>query len=279
MAAKKQEEQPLDIDEFRIKPGEDVDLIKWDAGDTSEAPAGKKKSKKIEDDLDERLSNLQEMLYAEHKHKLLVILQAMDTGGKDGVIRRVFNGINPAGVRVAHFREPSEEEKERGFLWRAYKPIPAAGELVIYNRSHYEGVLVERVHKIVPEQVWKKRYGEIVEFENILVSEGIKILKFYLHITFEEQKERIMERLQDPTKEWKFSVDDIQERKLWPEYMKAYQDALKNTSTENSPWYVVPANHKWFRDLLVATTIVETLEAMNMHYPRLSIDPKSIKLK
>jgi PPK2 family polyphosphate:nucleotide phosphotransferase len=263
---------PLDSERFVIKPGQTVDLGKLDPDDTSAAPLGKKKSKEEETGLDEKLDQLQEMLFAEHRHKVLIVLQAMDTAGKDGIIRRVFRGMNPAGVRVAHFRQPSQEELEHGFLWRAYNQVPANGEVVIFNRSHYEGVLVERVHKLVPEQVWQKRYDEINEFEDLLVEQDTTIMKFFLHISSEEQKKRIEERLKDPTKEWKFSEDDIAERKLWPEYMRAYEAALAKTSTKSAPWYAVPANHKWFRDYVVATIIVETLEGLGMSYPRLSKD-------
>ncbi len=202
----------------------------------------------------------------------------MDTAGKDGVIRRIFEGVNPAGVRVVHFREPTQEETDRGFLWRAYKQIPARGEITIFNRSHYEGVLVERVHNTVPKEVWEKRYEEITVFERQLVDENTTILKCYLHIDYQTQKKRLEERLEDPTKEWKFGKADLQERKLWQEYMKAYEDMLNKTSTTFSPWYVIPSNHKWFRDLLIARIVVESLEKMQMHYPKLPKELRSVKI-
>jgi PPK2 family polyphosphate:nucleotide phosphotransferase len=267
----------LNLDRFRVQLGQELDLEKIDPEDTSASPWSKKKVKDEEEErLDKKLDQLQEMLFAEHKHKLLVVLQAMDTGGKDGVIRRVFRGMSPAGVRVAHFRQPSQEEIDHGFIWRAYKQIPGDGEFVIFNRSHYEGVLVERVHNLVPRQVWERRYDEINEFEELLVSQGITVVKFFLHISSEEQKKRIEERLKDPTKEWKFSEDDIRERKKWDDYMKAYEDALKKTSTKDAPWYIVPSNHKWFRDVVVSTAIVATLESLDMHYPKLALNPGTI---
>jgi len=266
----------MDTSEYRIGPGKPVDLNDWDPDDTSASPWKKKDAKEESDKLDNKLDQLQEMLYVEHKRSLLIVLQGMDTSGKDGVIRSVFQGVNPSGVRVVHYRQPSEEEKDHGFLWRAYKQIPGKGELTIFNRSHYEGVLVERVHNIVPKEVWQKRYEEINEFEQLVSQEGNTILKFFLHIGFEEQKKRILARIQDPTKEWKFSEDDIRERKFWPEYMKAYQDALTKTSTNSAPWFLIPSNHKWFRDILVASIIVETLESFKMSYPKI---PKDLKEK
>jgi len=225
------------------------------------------------------MEELQELLYAEHKHKVLIVLQAMDTGGKDGTIRRVFDGVNPQGVRVAGFRVPTPEELDHDFLWRVHTQVPGNGEIVIFNRSHYEGVLVSRVHKLVPEKVWKARYQEINDFERSLYDEGTTILKFYLHIDKDEQKKRLQARLDDPTKRWKFSTHDLPERKFWSEYMKAYQDALEKTSTKWAPWYVVPANHNWFRDVIISTVIVRTLEELDMHYPPGAKDMKSIAIK
>ncbi len=219
------------------------------------------------------------MLYAEHKHKVLVVLQAMDTGGKDGVIHRVFQGVNPQGVQVAHFREPTPEELDHGFLWREHQPVPGRGELVIFNRSHYEGVLVERVHKLVTDEVWHRRYRQINDFERLLAEEDTTVLKFYLHISKDEQKKRLQQRLDDPSKNWKFSNEDLPERKLWGEYMKVYEDALNKTSTEWAPWLIIPANHKWFRDLVVSRIIVKAMEKLDMHYPKMDKDPSSIHIE
>jgi PPK2 family polyphosphate:nucleotide phosphotransferase len=191
----------------------------------------------------------------------------LDTGGKDGAIRRVFDGVNPAGVRVASFKAPTAEELDHDFLWRIHKETPAKGELVIFNRSHYEDVLVVRVHDIVPPDVWKKRFDQINEFEQTLAENGTTILKFYLHIDKDEQKERLQARLDDPNKRWKFRLGDLQERKLWTEYMHAYEDVLSKTSTDQAPWYIVPANRKWFRDLVISSALVDTLAGLDMKYP------------
>jgi PPK2 family polyphosphate:nucleotide phosphotransferase len=263
---------------YRIKPGQIVDISQLDPDGQSSSGIKKGDSKAETKKLTQKLDGLQEQLFAEHSHKLLIVLQAMDTGGKDGVIRRIFEGVNPSGVRVAHFREPSQDEADHGYLWRVYAQIPANGEIVIFNRSHYEGVLVERVHNVIPKSVWEERYQEINQFEKILVQEGVTLLKFFLHIDSEEQKRRIEERLADPTKEWKFSDDDLQERKLWDDYMKAYGAVLSRTSTEYSPWYAVPSNHRWLRDLIVSTVVVETLESFKMKYPKLPASSKGVKI-
>jgi PPK2 family polyphosphate:nucleotide phosphotransferase len=264
--------------QYRIEPGRSVRLREWDPDDTS-GFKGKKADGLAElSRLRDRLESLQETLYAERKHKVLVVLQGMDTAGKDGTIKRVFEGVNPQGVRVAHFGVPSQEERDHDFLWRVHKQVPGNGELVIFNRSHYEAVLVERVHKVVPKEVWQRRYELINEFERGLAEEGTSILKFYLHIDADEQKKRLLDRLRDPTKQWKFNPSDLPERKLWPEYMKAYEEALQRTSTEWAPWYLVPANHHWFRDLVVSTVLVGRLEDLHLRYPPPGFDPKSIAI-
>lgn len=214
-----------------------------------------------------KLSALQEVLYAEHKHKVLVVLQAMDTGGKDGAIRHVFSGVNPEGVRTVSFKVPSAEELDHDFLWRVHAKVPARGELVIFNRSHYEDVLVVRVHELVPEDVWSKRYEQINEFERMLSENGTTILKFFLHIDQDEQKERLQARLDDSEKRWKFNKGDLDERKLWPKYQQAYEDAIRKTSTKWAPWYVVPANRKWYRNVAIMETLVNRLEKLDMKFP------------
>lgn len=218
-------------------------------------------------ELNSRLESLQEVLFAEHKHKVLIILQAMDTGGKDGAIRRVFDRVNPSGVRVASFKAPTSQELDHDYLWRVHQQVPGKGEMVIFNRSHYEDVLVVRVHNYVPPEVWGARYEQINEFERMLSENGTTILKFYLHISQQEQKERLQARLDDPTKNWKFRTSDLEERKFWPDYMKAFEDVLSRTSTAHAPWYIVPANRKWFRDLCISTILVKTLEGLKMQYP------------
>jgi PPK2 family polyphosphate:nucleotide phosphotransferase len=254
--------------QYRVKPGSKVDLNKWDPNERGAFEGGKKEGKKALLALNDRLEPLQELLYAEHKHKVLIVLQAMDTGGKDGTIRHVFEGVNPQGVRVAGFKVPTQEELDHDYLWRVHKQTPGRGEIVIFNRSHYEDVLVVRVHELVPEEVWTKRYDQINAFERTLAEEGTTILKFFLHIDLEEQKQRLQARLDEPNKRWKFSTGDLKERKLWPKYMEAYEDVLSKTSTKWAPWYVVPANRKWYRNLVIATTLIEALEGLDMSYPQ-----------
>lgn len=267
------------MDRYRIKPGSRVDLCEWDPNDKSAFPEGKKAGRKRLLELNQRLEELQELLYAEHKHKVLIVLQAMDTGGKDGTIRHVFEGVNPQGVRVASFKKPTLEELDHDYLWRVHEQVPGKGEMVIFNRSHYEDVLVVRVHNLAPKGVWSKRYDHINSFERTLADEGTTILKFFLHIDLNEQKERLQARLDEPNKHWKFNPGDLKERKLWPKYMKAYEDAISKTSTDWAPWHIVPANRKWYRNLVVGTVIIETLEGLNMRYPEPEFDPADIKIE
>jgi len=261
---------------YRVKPDSKVDLSKWDPEDSSEFDGNKEEGRAALANLNRKLAELQEILYAEHKHQVLIVLQAMDTGGKDGAIRHVFKGINPQGVRVASFKVPSAIEMDHDYLWRIHQQTPGKGEMVIFNRSHYEDVLVVRVHKLVPEKVWKRRYQQINNFEKLLAEEGTTILKFYLDISAEEQKERLRARLEDPTKHWKFHPNDLKERQLWKEYLRAYEDALEKTSTRYAPWYIVPANKKWYRDLVMASVILETLKDLKMEYPQPKYDVGSI---
>ncbi len=214
-----------------------------------------------------RLQTLQERLYAEHQRSLLVVLQAMDTGGKDGTIKHVFGGLNPQGCQVWSFKKPSDEEANHDFLWRYHQRAPQRGMISIFNRSHYEDVLVVRVKELVPKEVWQERYHLINEFEHMLTLNNIRVIKFFLHISKDEQKRRLESRLEDPDKHWKFSSNDIKERKFWDDYQIAFQDAINNCSTAYAPWYVVPANKKWYRNLVVARTIADTLESMNPQYP------------
>jgi PPK2 family polyphosphate:nucleotide phosphotransferase len=252
---------------YLVEPGKKVKLSEWDPNDTSEFKGGREQARVEVLKQNLRLRELQEVLYAEHKHKILIVLQAMDTGGKDGAIRHVFEGVNPNGTRVANFKQPAGEELEHDYLWRVHKQVPATGELVIFNRSHYEEVLIVRVHKLVPEEVWKPRYDQINDFEEMLAENGTIILKFYLHIDKEEQKRRLQARLDDPNKHWKFRKGDLEERKLWPEYMQAYEDVLNKTSTPVAPWFIVPANHKWYRDLVISSILLERLEGLKMKFP------------
>jgi PPK2 family polyphosphate:nucleotide phosphotransferase len=213
------------------------------------------------------VAELQKKLYASSERALLVVLQAMDAGGKDGVIRSVLTGVNPAGIRVTSFKAPSEIELAHDYLWRVHPACPARGQIGVFNRSHYEDVLVVRVKKLVPEDRWRKRYGHIRDFEQMLVDEGTSIVKLFLHISFEEQRARLQDRIATPDERWKFRGGDLDERKLWPDYMKAYRDALAQTSTDDAPWYVVPGDRKWVRNLAVAHILRDALEQIDPRYP------------
>ena len=255
------------MDRYRVEEGSRVDLADWDPADQSQFAGGKQDGEKATARLNKRLEELQETLWADRRHRLLVVLQAMDTGGKDGTIRKVFEGVNPAGVRVATFKAPTASELAHDYLWRVHPHVPGDGEITIFNRSHYEDVLVVRVHDLVPRERWEKRYGHLVDFERLLADEGTTILKFFLHISEDEQRRRLQARIDDPTKHWKFSLGDLDERKHWDDYQRAYEEAISNTSTRFAPWYVVPANRKWYRDLVVANVLVKALEAMELRYP------------
>jgi PPK2 family polyphosphate:nucleotide phosphotransferase len=264
------------METYQVQPGMTVDLNNWDPNDKSLFPVKKKAGKQLLPQLNQELEELQELLYAESKHKILIVLQAMDTGGKDGTIRHVFEGVNPQGVKVAGFKVPTPKELAHDYLWRVHKHTPGKGEIVIFNRSHYEDVLVVRVHNLVPEEVWSKRYEHIRAFEKLLADEGTTILKFYLHINQEEQKERLQARLDEPHKNWKFSKGDLAERALWDDYQSAYQDALAKTSTEYAPWYIIPANRKWYRNLVISTIIIDKLKSLQMAYPEPEEDLEGI---
>lgn len=256
-----------DIRKYLVEPGKKFRLSDHDSGDTSLSPGGKAKGKEELAGLSDRLDELQELLYANHDRKLLIVLQGMDTSGKDGTIRHVFNSVDPLGVRVESFKVPTSDELDRDFLWRVHMKVPRRGEIVIFNRSHYEDVLVVRVHELVPEKVWRARYEQINQFENMLSDTGTTIVKFFLNIDRDEQKERLQARLDDKEKRWKFAKGDLAERKLWDDYEKAYQDALEQTSTKWAPWYVVPANAKWYRNLIVANVLIDTLKKMDLKAP------------
>jgi PPK2 family polyphosphate:nucleotide phosphotransferase len=250
---------------LRVTPGDRVDLSKLDPGDTH--GFDKERGKDAIDGLLDRLTELQERLWAEQQRSVLVVLQGIDAAGKDGTIRKVMTAFNPQGCPVSSFKVPSTEELAHDFLWRIHKRVPAKGEVGIFNRSHYEDVLVVRVHDIVPKKVWSGRYDHIVEFEESLTENGTTIVKFFLYIDKDEQRERFQARYDDPTKRWKFALRDLDERKRWDDYIAAYEDALSKTSTDAAPWYVIPANHKWFRDLAVASILEATLDDLDPQYP------------
>lgn len=264
---------------YRIAPGSKVHLSRYDPADTSEAKGGKAGTEKAFADLNQRLEILQERLWAEHEHKVLVLLQGMDTSGKDGIIRKVFERVNPLGVRVAAFKVPTAEELDHDFLWRVHPRVPGRGEMVIFNRSHYEDVLVPRVRRLVPEKVWRARYDQVNDFERLLTGTGTTVLKFYLHISKEEQKERLQARLDNPEKRWKFRKGDLEDRALWPEYIEAYEELLSRTSTRHAPWYVVPADKKWYRDLVVATVLVKTLAKLGIGRPEPAEDLSGVVIE
>jgi PPK2 family polyphosphate:nucleotide phosphotransferase len=259
-----------------VSPGHKIKLSKIDPADTGGSSKEKELGRFCE--LREKISELQTILHAEHRRSLLLVFQAMDTGGKDGAIKDLCAGLNPAGLEVRSFKAPTSYELDHDFLWRVHQAAPGKGMIGIWNRSHYEDVLVVRVHKLVPKKVWKARYDQINRFEEILSENGTTIVKFMLHISKEEQKKRLQARLDRPEKWWKFNVGDIKERACWSDYQKAYEDALNKCSTKWAPWHVVPANHKWARNLALAEVVLRTLKEMDPRYPRVVFDPKTIKL-
>jgi PPK2 family polyphosphate:nucleotide phosphotransferase len=263
--------------ELIATPGKKIKLDKWDPEDT----LGWEKNHKMKASLEktiEKLDNLQYLLYAEHRRALLIVLQGLDAAGKDGTIRHVMSGVNPQGCRVTSFKKPTSEELAHDFLWRIHKAVPPTGDIGIFNRSHYEDVLIARVHNLVPKEVWARRYDEINDFERALEENNVKILKFFLHISKDEQKSRFQQRIDDKDRQWKISESDFAERKYWDDYTKAYEAALTNCSTKHAPWYVVPSNKKWFRNLAVSHILVETLEELHMKFPAPTVDVSKIKL-
>lgn len=254
-------------DRWLVEPGSKLELDKIDTASTEGAPGRKSITEAALIPLREELSGLQERLWAEHRRSLLVVLQAMDTGGKDGTIRNVFSGVNPQGTKVVSFKAPCQEELDHDFLWRIHRAAPAAGEIGVFNRSHYEDVVIVRIHNLVPKQVWRERYDLINAFEKQLTHGGTTLVKFFLHMSKDEQLRRLKERLADPEKRWKFNKADLVERALWEDYQTAYRDAIRKTSTAIAPWYVIPADHRWYRNWAVATVIVETLKRMDPLIP------------
>ena len=251
----------------RVKPGRNVRLKEFDPDDTGDFKNDQQARSLLEKDV-ERLYELQEKLYADNRYSLLVVLQGMDASGKDGTIKHVMRGRNPQGVQVTSFKAPSHEELDHDFLWRVHRALPRRGNIGIFNRSHYEDVLIARVEKLVTKEVWKKRYDEINRFEELLADTGTIVVKFFLHIGKDEQKERFEARLRDPAKRWKFSIGDLAVRRKWNDYQEAYEDAVTRCSTAHAPWFIVPANKKWFRNMAVARTLVETLESLDLNYPK-----------
>jgi PPK2 family polyphosphate:nucleotide phosphotransferase len=263
--------------ELRIAPDSRVKITDIDPADThgaSKASAAKQLEKNCE-----KLSLLQYQLYAESQRSVLVVLQGIDAGGKDGTIKHVMSGLNPQGVDVTAFKVPEGAEKRHDYLWRVHSAVPEFGKIGIFNRSHYEDVLVVRVHNLVPKKEWEKRYRQINDFERMLGENHVHVVKFLLYISKEEQARRFRLRIDDETKNWKFSAADLHEREYWDQYMDAYTDVLRKCSTEDAPWYVIPANHKWFRNLAVSQILVDTLEKLNLKFPKPAADLKGIKFE
>jgi len=263
---------------LRVKPGAKVDLADIDPAGTH----GFEKGRDLEAALAKniaRIDELQYLMYAEHRRALLVVLQGIDASGKDGTIRHVMTGFNPQGCRVTPFKAPTPEELAHDFLWRIHHAVPGKGDAAIFNRSHYEDVLVVRVHELVPAPVWKRRYDQINDFERYLAENDVVIVKFFLHISKDEQKRRLERRLEDSTRQWKVALSDFEERKRWKDYQRAYEDAITTCNTKEAPWYVVPGDKKWFRNLAVSQVLVETLEALDMHFPKPTVDLSRVKVE
>ena len=222
------------------------------------------------------LRELQKVLYAQNRHRILVVMQAMDTGGKDGCIESVFSRVDPQGIHVVPFKKPTEEELSRDFLWRVHARVPSNGDMVIFNRSHYEDIIAVRVKQLFHPDVWKRRMRHVIEFERMLAEEGTTIVKIFLHISKEEQKQRLESRLANPAKHWKFNPDDLKDRVLWDEFMTAYEETIGETAADHAPWYVIPADRKWYRNLCVARIMVDTLRNLDMTYPTISWDPSKV---
>ena len=268
------------LERYGVKPGTKMDFGKFDSNEKSLFQGGGKDAFEPQfDELQYQLQTLQKMLYAQNKHRVLVVMQAMDTGGKDGCIKHVFSRIDPQGIHVRSFKKPTEEELAHDFLWRVHSKVPTRGQLVIFNRSHYEDIVAVRVKKIFPDEVWKRRQRHVIEFERMLAEEGTTIVKIFLHISKDEQKRRLESRLENPAKHWKINPDDLVDRARWDEFMSAYEDVITKTTTEHAPWYVVPADRKWYRNLCVARIMLDTLKKLNMEFPPINWDPATIKIE
>jgi len=265
------------VKEFRVAPGGTVRLRDLDPS----YKGGYNKRHAVEkvEELRQKMSDLQQRLFAERKRSLLIVLQALDAGGKDGVIKHVIGSMSPDGCHVANFKEPTPQELAHDFLWRVEAQTPARGEIAIFNRSHYEDVLIVRVHNLVPKSVWSQRYEQINDFERRLKQNGTRILKFFLHISEEEQLDRFEQRLDNPAKRWKISEADYTEREYWDDYLRAYEDAFARCNSNDSPWFVIPADHKWYRDLAVSEIIVSEMESMNFQVPKPTIDIEATRHK
>lgn len=260
---------------YRVKPGAAVNLSKWPT-DQVRGKLDKENARLSTQAHADRLAELQYNLYAEGKRSFLFVFQGMDTAGKDGTIRRVLGEMNPQGCRVASFKKPTEEDLSHDYLWRVHREAPAAGMVRIFNRSHYEDVLIVRVNHLVPKSLWSKRYAQINQFESLLASRGTIIIKFFLHISRKEQKKRFLARLEDPAKRWKFNAGDLEVRKQWGDYMKAYEAVLSKCSKANAPWYVIPSDRKWYRNFVISEIIRAKMESLTYKLPEADVDPGTI---
>jgi PPK2 family polyphosphate:nucleotide phosphotransferase len=260
-----------------VKSGSKIRLKDYDPGYRGKHESHKSALPEIQANL-QKIEHLQYRMYAENKHSLLIVLQGLDAAGKDGVVRHVLTGMNPSGCISVNFKQPTKEDLARDFLWRVHPHVPAKGSVAIFNRSHYEDVLVVRVHRLAPEKVWSKRYDQINDFERLIVTENnTTILKFFLHISKEEQLARFKKRLDDPDRQWKISDSDYKEREYWDDYVEAFEDVLTKTSTEHAPWFIIPSNHKWFRDLAISQIIVRQMEEMDMQLPKPTVNLAEIR--
>lgn len=268
------------LERYWVKPGTRVNLTQNDSAEkTLFFGANKLESDPQFAELQNQLRDLQKILYSQNKHRVLVVMQAMDTGGKDGCIKHVFSHIDPQGIHVRSFKKPSEEELSYDFLWRIHSKVPHRGQLVIFNRSHYEDIIAVRVKKIFPDEVWQRRQQHVMDFERMLAEEGTTIIKIFLHISKDEQKRRLEERLNNPAKHWKFNPDDLADRSRWDDFMHAYEEVIAKTSTELAPWYIVPADRKWYRNLCVARIMLDSLKGLDMELPKVDWDPQSVRIE
>ncbi|MFA7625974.1 MAG: PPK2 family polyphosphate kinase [Candidatus Kapaibacterium sp.] len=267
------------IGKYIVEPGRKINLHKIDANEHKQFDGNKESAYEQVRALNLKLDELQKIQHGEKQRKVLIVFQGMDASGKDGAIRNVFHSVNPSGVYVAHFGAPSRKELSHDFLWRIHDKVPANGEMVIFNRSHYEDVLIVRVQNLKSKDIWSKRYQHIVNFEKLLYDEGTLIYKFYLHISNEEQRRRLQERVDNPDKHWKIEPNDFKDREKWNDYIDAYNDVLNLTSRKWAPWYIIPSNKKWYRDLIISNILVCELSKLNMKYPKAKIDYTGIIVK
>ncbi|MGJ3243076.1 MAG: PPK2 family polyphosphate kinase [Opitutales bacterium] len=263
---------------YRVQPQSRVDVRRWPVDDRESFDFPKKEGYQLVDDLGRRLGDLQMQLFAQKQHKVLIVLQGMDTSGKNGTIRHVFRYANPIGFSVASFNKPTPEELDRDYLWRVTQHSPAKGQIKLFDRSHYEDVTAVRVNKLAPETIWRARFDHINAWERMLADEGVLLLKFFLHIDKEEQRERLESRLKEPHKQWKFDPSDLVARERWEDYMDAYNEVFERTSFDHAPWFIIPSNRKWVRNIIIARIIVEQLDRLGLAWPELGFDPAKVKI-